>query len=130
MEQVAPLIDKPLIFSPVWPFVFATLAAGLFGYLAFRFRQSIALWAGTAGLSTLVLATCAAGLFHAISLPYSSARVSSLQSTAMLLTLVLIAASAALVFFLETNRQRNRASAQSEPPGPATQTSTSANRPQ
>lgn len=118
MQQTAMLLEKPLIFTPVWPFVFAILAAGIFGYLALRFGQSIPLWASTAGISTLVVGACAAGLFHSVAVPYSPSRLGSLQATAMLLTFLLMAGSAALVFFLEQNRQRPGAAPQKKPAEP------------
>src|SRR5215475_8082080 len=115
------IVDAPLIHQPTWPFVVAVLSGIGFGFLGWRAGHGATLWAIGGASFGLVLSTIACGLANAAAVPYTDANLSRRQLVALIVSVILILAVAAL---LSLGRIKWGASTRKEPnqgefgPGP------------
>jgi hypothetical protein len=93
------MIDTPLDLRPTLPWLVGILGAAAFGVLGRLQGKHLAPWAIGGGISALLVATLAAGLAHASSVPYSDEVRRVWQMRALIFTLLVLGISAGLLFF-------------------------------
>ena|SRR5437870_5169698 len=80
-----------------WPFLIAILAAALFAAIGIRSRGSLVLWALSGGVFAFGTAAIISGLADASAVPYTDRVLHHHQTTALILSVVIIGIAAFLL---------------------------------
>lgn len=106
------VIDTAVLYKqfaphPAWPFVLALFSAVLFGFIGVRSRGSAALWAIGGAVFALFSATIISGLADATAIPYTDSVRNTRQAVAMVISVVFVAAIAAVLVLSGASAVRN-----------------------
>jgi hypothetical protein len=102
-----PILEVNNTMAPffVSPLALAALAAAAFGFLGHKLRQNQFSWGFGGALTALVLGSFAVGLAHASTIPYTNAHQIRSTLLANLVTIAIISAIGAALWYWNKERQ-------------------------